>query len=164
MAACLPTFLVAAIRPFVLKELSGVFAIDFGPGATPNFMEGWRPENPEESLLFTCSGLIAVVEEKGPNFVPLSHFSVNKFLISDRLRTLVFRNIFSFHIPLDTANTIPARACLTVPLKLDEAIVERHLTMFPLAFYSTLLSTGSLMPNLGTLYLESEMSSNGCST
>jgi hypothetical protein len=126
--------LVAAVRPLRVVELSEIFAIDFGQGASPNFMEGWRPENPEEAILSTCSSLIAVVEEKGSKIVQFSHFSVKEFLISDRLQTS--GNTSYFHIPLDTAHTILARACLIVLLQLDEAIVEGHVTTFPLTFYA----------------------------
>jgi hypothetical protein len=128
--------LVAAIQPLRVEELSEIFAIDFGQGASPNFMEGWRPENPEAAILSTCSSLIAVIEEKGSKIVQFSHFSVKEFLISDRLQTSVFGNTYYFHIPLDTAHSILARACLIVLLQVDEAIVERHLTTFPLAFYA----------------------------
>ncbi len=47
--------LVAAIRPLRVEELAEIFAIDFDTDTAPNLMEGWRPENPEDALLFACS-------------------------------------------------------------------------------------------------------------
>jgi len=54
--------MVAAVRPLRVEELAEIFAIDFGPNATPNLVPGWRPENPAEAVLSTCSSLIAIVD------------------------------------------------------------------------------------------------------
>jgi len=99
-------------------------------------MEGWRPENPEEAVLSTCSTLIAVIEDKGSKIVQFSHFSVKEFLTSDRLRTSDNGNIRPYHIPLDAAHTILAQACLTVLLQLDENVDKKRLATFPLALYA----------------------------
>jgi len=54
--------MVAAVRPLRVEELAEIFAIDFGPNAAPILVEGWRPENPAEAVLSTCSTLIAIVD------------------------------------------------------------------------------------------------------
>ena len=129
--------LVAAIRPLHVEELAEIFAIRFDLGATHTFMEGWRPENPEEAILSACSTLIAVIDnEKGSKIVQFSHFSVKEFLVSERLRTFEVGNIRDFHIHLDAAHTILAQACLTVLLQLDEKMDKKRIATYPLALYA----------------------------
>jgi len=129
--------LVAAIRPLRVEELAEIFAIDFDQDAGSNFVEAWRPEIPEEAMLSACSILIVVIDgNEGSRIVQFSHFSVKEFLTSDRLWTSEVRNIARFHIPPNTANTILARACLTVLLQLDENAGKKRLATFPLAFYA----------------------------
>jgi hypothetical protein len=128
--------LVAAIRPLHAGELAEIFAINFDADSGPNLMEGWRPENPEEAVLSTCSTLIAVIEDQGSQMVQFSHFSVKEYLVSDRLRTSDVGNIRLYHIPLRDAHTTLARACLTVLLQLDANADKKRLATFPLAFYA----------------------------
>jgi ankyrin repeat protein len=129
--------LVAAIRPLYVEELAEIFAIEFDQDAARNLTEGWRPENPEEAVLSACSTLIAVIDNnKGSKIVQFSHFSVKEFLTSDRLRRSEVGSICHYHIPLNSAHTILAQACLTVLLKLDEKIDKKRLGTFPLAFYA----------------------------
>jgi hypothetical protein len=130
--------LVAAIRPLHVEELSELFAIEIDQDDASNVMEGWRPENPEEAILSACSTLIAIIDDdEGSKIVQFSHFSVKEFLTSDRLRTSEVGNIRQFHIPLDAAHTILARACLAVLLQLDETTIDKEqLEMFSLALYA----------------------------
>jgi len=128
--------LVAAIRPLHVEELAEIFTIEFDAEAGPILSEGWRPENPEEAILSACSTLIAIIEDKGSEIVQFSHFSVKEFLTSDRLLTSEVGSIRHYHIPLDAAHTVLARACLTVLLQLDEKVDKRRLATFPLALYA----------------------------
>jgi ankyrin repeat protein len=128
--------LVVAIRPLRVEELAELFAIEFDTDAVPNLKEGWRPENTEDAVLSACSTLIAVIENEGSKIVQFSHFSVKEYLTSDRLRTSEIGNLQHYHIPLDAAHTILARACLTVLLQLDENVDKKCLETFPLAFYA----------------------------
>ena len=129
--------LVAAIRPLHVEELAELFAIEIDQAAAPNVTEGWRPENPEEAILSACSTLIAIIDDdQGSKIVQFSHFSVKEFLTSDRLRISDVGSICHYHIPLDAAHNILARACLTVLLQLDEGIDKGRLVTFPLAFYA----------------------------
>jgi hypothetical protein len=125
-----------AIRPLRVEELAELFAIEFDRDVGPNLREGWRPENAEDAVLSACSTLIAVIESMGSKVVQFSHFSVKEYLTSDRLRTSEIGNIRHYHIPLDAAHTILARACLTVLLQLDESVDKKRLEEFPLAFYA----------------------------
>jgi hypothetical protein len=97
-------------------------------------MENWRPENPEEAILSTCSTLISVIEDESSRIIQFSHFSVKEFLTSDRLRTSDIAS--DYYIPLDSAHTILARACLAVLLQLDDTVDKERLKMFPLAIYA----------------------------
>jgi ankyrin repeat protein len=124
--------LVVAIRPLRVEELAELFAIEFEGDAGPNLKDGWRPEDPEDAVLSACSTLITVIENKGSKIVQFSHFSVKEYLTSDRVRTSIGR----YHIPLDAAHTILARACLTVLLQLDEDVDKKRLEGFPLALYA----------------------------
>jgi len=128
--------LVGAIRPLRVEELSEIFAINFDADSSPDLKEGWRPENPEEAVLSTCSTLITVIENKGSKIVQFCHFSVKEYLTSDRLRTSDVRNIGLYYIPLDAAHTFLARSCLAVLLQLDETVNKNRLATFPLAFYA----------------------------
>ena len=128
--------LVGALRPLRAEELAELFAIDFDQDPISNFMEGWRPENPEEAVLSTCSTLISIIDDKGGRIVQFSHFSVKEFLTSDRLRTSEVGNIRDYYIPLDAAHTTLARACLAVLLQLDENVDKERLGTFPLALYA----------------------------
>jgi ankyrin repeat protein len=129
--------LVAAIRPLHVEELAELFAIEIDQGSAPNINEGWRPENPEEAILSPCSTLIAIIDDdQGSKIVQFSHFSVKEFLTSDRLRISEVGSIHHYHIPLEGAHTILARACLMVLLQLDEGIDKERLAGFPLAFYA----------------------------
>jgi hypothetical protein len=128
--------LVGAIRPLRVEELAEIFAINFEADSPPDLMEEWRPENPEEAVLSTCSTLVTVIEDKGSKIVQFCHFSVKEYLTSDRLRTSDVGNIGLYYIPLDAAHTILARSCLAVLLRLDENVDKKRLATFPLAFYA----------------------------
>ena len=47
--------LVAAVRPLRVEELAEIFSIEFGSNVALNFVEDWRPEDPEEAVLSACS-------------------------------------------------------------------------------------------------------------
>ena len=125
--------LVAAVRPLRAEELGEIFAIDFEQDVVCNVMVGWRPDNPEEAVLSTCSTLITVIEDKGSRTIQFCHFSVKEFLTSDRLRTSEVGSIRDYHIRLDSAHTLFARACLAVLLESD---VDHRVETFPLALYA----------------------------
>jgi hypothetical protein len=80
--------------------------------------------------------LISVVEEDGSQVVQFSHFSVKEFLTSSRLAGSS-ANVSRFHILLETAHTILAKACLGVLLRLDEHVDVYNIeNSFPLARYA----------------------------
>jgi len=128
--------MVAAIRPLGVGELAELFAIDFGRSDVPNLIAGWRPENPEEAVLSTCSTFITIIDDKGSKIVQFSHFSVKEFLTSDRLQLSSVGNIHQYYIPLEPAHAILARACVTILLQVDEEQDEGRFRALPLGSYA----------------------------
>jgi len=132
--------LIAAIRPLRVEELAEILAIEAGFDTT-YFVKGWRPQNPEEAILYLCSTLVTFVEgDGGSKIVQFSHFSVQEFLTSDRLRCSEVRTIRLYYVPLDAAHTFLAQACLTVLLHLGETMGDKRqvkrVAPFPLASYA----------------------------
>jgi Ankyrin repeats (3 copies) len=128
--------LIAAIRPLRVEELTEIFAIQFDSKVGPKLVEGWRPVDPEAAVLFACSSLISTVDIEDSRIVQFSHFSVKEFLTSDRLAFSNIENISHYYIPLESAHTTLAQACLTVLLQLDDKSDKKRLGTFPLAFYA----------------------------
>ena len=142
--------MVAALRPLRVEELAEIFAIEIGPNAAPNLVEDWRPENPAEAVLSTCSTLITIIDfddnddsdlghdlDKGSKIVKFSHFSVKEFLTSDRLQTSNVGDIRPYYTALEPAHLILAQACMTVLLQLVEKEDEERFRALPLASYAT---------------------------
>jgi hypothetical protein len=128
-----------AVRPLRVVELAEVLAIDFGTvagGGTSKLNTDWRWEDQEQAVLSTCSSLIAVVDEDGDQIVQFSHFSVKEFLTSPRLAGST-ADVSCFHILLEPAHTILAKACLGVLLRLDDCVDKSDTEdSFPLARYA----------------------------
>ena len=116
--------LTVAVRPLRVAELAEVLAVDFGTaacGGTSKLNSDWRWEDQQQAVLSTCSSLISIVDENGAQVVQFSHFSVKEFLTSSRLANSS-PNVSRFHILLEPAHTILAKACLGVLLRLDETV------------------------------------------
>jgi ankyrin repeat protein len=131
--------LTVAIRPLRVTELAEVLAVDFGTatsGGASKLNTDWRWEDQEQAILSTCSSLVAVVDDDGSEVVQFAHFSVKEFLASSRL-AISSADVSRFHIPLEPAHTILAKACLGVLLRLvDRADGDTVETSFPLAQYA----------------------------
>jgi len=128
--------MVAAFRPLRVEELAELFAIEFGANNMPNLVAGWRPENPEEAVLSTCSSFIAIIDDQDSKIVQFSHFSVKEFLTSNRLQLSNDWNIRQYYIPLEPAHAILARACVTVLLQVDKDQEEKQFRALPLVSYA----------------------------
>jgi len=130
--------LVVAIRPLRVQELAEVLAVDFDDGeGTANLNPSWRWEDHEQALLSSCSSLISNVENVAVDsglhsdnddiqndsslVVQFSHFSVKEFLTSPRLAS-PNRDVSHYHILLEPAHTVMARACLGVLLRLEDGV------------------------------------------
>jgi ankyrin repeat protein len=131
--------LAVAVRPLRVAELAEVLAVDFGTGAcggTSKLNPDWRWDDQQQAVLSTCSSLVSIVDEKGFQVVQFSHFSVKEYLMSPRLADSS-ANVSRFHILLEPAHTILAKACLGVLLRLDEQVREYNVDKkFPLGRYA----------------------------
>jgi ankyrin repeat protein len=129
--------LVAAVRPLQVEELAEVLAVDFDASAEgmPKLNPAWRWEDQEEAVMSACSSLVIVVKDEDSRIVQFSHFSVKEYLTSDRLAESS-RDVSRYHIPLESAHTILAQACLGVLLRLDDRIDRDTIKDFPLAKYA----------------------------
>ena len=109
--------LTVAVRPLRVAELAEVLAVDLrtaSGGGTSILNTDWRWEDQQEAVLSTCSSLISVVDEyNGAQVVQFSHFSVKEFLTSSRIGGSS-ADVSRFHIFLEPAHTILAKACLGV--------------------------------------------------
>lgn len=128
-----------AVRPLRVAELAEVLAIDFRTvvgGEASKLNTDWRWEDQEQAVLSTCSSLIAVVDEDGDQVIHFSHFSVKEFLTSPRLADST-ADVSCFHILLEPAHTILAKACLGVLLQLEDRVYKSDIEdSFPLARYA----------------------------
>jgi ankyrin repeat protein len=131
--------LTVAVRPLRVAELAEVLAVDFGTasrGGRSKLNTDLRWEDHEEAVLSTCSSLISVVDEYGDQVVQFSHFSVKEFLTSSRIAGSS-ADVSRFHIILEPAHTIVAKACLGVLVRLGELVDEDNVKdKFPLARYA----------------------------
>ena len=131
--------LTVAVRPLRVAELAEVLAVDFETsscGGTSILNTDWRWEDQQEAVLSTCASLVSVVDEKGSQIVQFSHFSVKEFLTSSRIASSS-SDVSRFHILLEPAHTILAKACLGVLLRLGELVDEDNVKdKFPLARYA----------------------------
>ena len=125
----------AASRPLRVKELAEFLAFDFDAGSTSTFLEDWRPEDPGQAVLYTCSSLLAVVDVDGSQVIQFAHFSVKEYLMSNRLAKAA-DSISRFHVSMTAAHTLVVRACLGFLLHLGEDITKDILETFPLAEYA----------------------------
>jgi hypothetical protein len=123
-----------ASRPLHTKELAEFLAFDFNAGRIPIFREGWRPEDPLEAVLSTCSTLLSLVKVNDSAVIQFSHFSVKEFLMSTRFAEKCDAISCRYHVFMIPVHSIVAQACLGALLHLDENITS--LDKFPLAGYA----------------------------
>jgi ankyrin repeat protein len=125
--------IVVARRPLLVEELARFLTFKSEEGGSLTFEENWRPENPRDMVLSTCSSLIAVVDVKGSAVIQFSHFSVKEYLTSNRIaKGLVSR----YYIPLESAHLFVTQACLALLIQLDEHVTRNSIEKFPLARYA----------------------------
>ena len=117
--------LTVARRPLRIEELAEVLALDFDEAkdGIPELKEDWRWEDQKETVLSTCSSLIAIVDDGHHSVVQFSHFSVKEYLTSDRLATSG-TDISLFHIPPELAHTVFVKACLGVLLQSENGVAN----------------------------------------
>jgi len=123
---------VVALRPLRVEELAEFLAFEFEDGGSPIFQADCSPEDPRDAVLYTCSSLISVVDDRGYTIVQFSHFSVKEYLTSMRITE---GRVPRHHTPLEPAHFLVTRTCLSILLQLDDEITE-HMEDFPLVKYA----------------------------
>ena len=136
-------FVAVASRPLRVDELAELLAFDFKAGSIPIFHEYWRPRDPVEAVQWTCSSLLAIVEEHdvygypSGKVIQFSHFTVKEFLTSSRLAEASDSISRRYHVSMTPAHTLAAQACLGILLHLDKDVVTSDsLQKWPLAEYA----------------------------
>jgi hypothetical protein len=124
-----------ALRPLRVEELAEFFALDFDSGSIPNFNPTWRPENPRDAVLSTCSSLLVVVDVGDSQVIQFSHYSVKEFLTSDRIAK-AGGTVARFEVLIEPAHTAFVQACLAILLKLSPNSNKNTIKSIPLAHYA----------------------------
>ena len=86
-------YLLVAVRPLRLEELSELLAVKFDAvsGEIQEYRAAWGLEDHTQVVLSACSSLVTIVNDSWPNrkVIQFSHFSVKEFLMSDRLTSML---------------------------------------------------------------------------
>ena len=124
--------IVVAHHPLRVEELADFLSFK-SEGGSLTFQGDWRPENPRDMVLSTCSSLIAVVNVDGSPVIQFSHFSVKEYLTSNRIAE---GRVSRYYIPLEPAHLFITQASLSFLLQLDEDLTRAAVKEFPLALYA----------------------------
>ena len=127
--------LVVARFPLRVDELAEFLAFKSEAGGNLTFDGNWRPENARDTVLSTCSSLIAIVNVYGLPLIQFSHFSVKEYLTSSRIAE--GGRVSRYYIPLEPAHLFVAQACLSFLLQLDRHVTKTSIGGFPLAWYAS---------------------------
>jgi ankyrin repeat protein len=125
--------IVVARRPLRVEELAEFLAFNSDTGGSLTFQRDWRPENPRDTVLSTCSSLISIVYVDGSAVMQFSHFSVKEYLTSSRIAE---GRVSRYYIPLEPAHIFVTQACLSVLLEIDDHVTRSVIDEFPLARYA----------------------------
>ena len=131
--------IVVACRPLRVEELAEFLAFKSGEGGRLTFEEDWRPEDPRDTVLSTCSSLITVVNVNGSAVIQFSHFSVKEYLTSTRIAEGC---VSRYSIALEPAHLFVTQACLSFLLQLNKHVTKEHIKDSPLARYAGQYWTG----------------------
>jgi ankyrin repeat protein len=125
--------IVVARRPLRVAELAEFLAFKSGEGGWLTFEEEWRPEDPRDMVLSTCSSLITVVNVDDSAVIQFSHFSVKEYLTSTRIAEGA---VSRYWIALEAANLFVTQACLSFLIQLDKQVTKEDILDSPLALYA----------------------------
>ena len=125
--------IVVARRPLRVEELAEFLAFRSEAGGSLTFEGSWRPENPRDAVLSTCSSLITIVNVDGSSVMQFSHFSVKEYLTSSRIAEGC---VSRYHISPEPAHIFITQACLSFLLQLDKHVTKKIVEELPLARYA----------------------------
>lgn len=128
------TWLVYSKRPMSVSELAEASVIDIASTTIQPFEIDERLFNPK-SILEILSGLISLIRPKtGPKVIRLAHFSVEEYLVSERIKT---SPASPFQLSFDPAVQKLAAGCLYYLLSSDVHNERRKRPLkFPLLKYA----------------------------
>ena len=125
--------IVVAQRPLRVEELAEFLAFKSEAGGSLTFEGSWRPENPRDAVLSTCSSLITIVNVDGSSVMQFSHFSVKEYLTSSRIAE---GRVSRYYISPEPAHIFITQACLSFLLQLDKHVTKKIMRELPLARYA----------------------------
>lgn len=125
--------IVVACRPLLVEELAGFLTFKSEEGGSLTFEQDWRPENPRDMVLLTCSSLIAIVNVEGSPVIQFSHFSVTEYLTSTRIAK---GRVSRYYIPLEPSHLFVTQACLVILIQLNEHVTKTSIKELSLAKYA----------------------------
>ena len=125
--------ITVASRPLRVEEVAEFLAFDFEDGAVPRYDPIWRPEDPGDAVLSTCSSLLAIVDVQGSKVIQFSHYSVKEFLTSDRITG---KSVSRYHVLMPPAHSTMLQVCLTVLLNLNHDANKETIKDIPLSLYA----------------------------
>ncbi|EMD34691.1 hypothetical protein CERSUDRAFT_67130 [Gelatoporia subvermispora B] len=131
--------LTVCTRPLYIMELADILAVDVDSGNVPQLVATSRPSNPGPAVLSLCSTLVVI--HPSTTAVQFAHFSVQEYLLSERLACELDLSLRQFHIVERHAHATIAKACLGVLLHLcagDKSSAQYTFFESPLARYSAL--------------------------
>ena len=126
--------IVVARRPLRVEEVAEFLAFKSERGGSLTFDGKWRPENARDTVLSTCSSLIAIVNVDGLPVIQFSHFSVKEYLTSSRIAE--GGRVSRYYIPLESAHLFVTQASLSFLLQLDKHVTKTSIKEFPLVQYA----------------------------
>ena len=125
--------IVVARRPLRVEELAEFLAFKSETEGGLTFEGSWRPENPRDMVLSTCSSLVTIINVDGSPVMQFSHFSVKEYLTSSRISV---GRVSRYYIPLEPAHLFLTQACLSILLELDKDLTKKCIEEYPLAQYA----------------------------
>ena len=137
LSTCSSLISVVDEQADVLSTRSGSISVVDEQADILSIRSGSIPVVDEQAdVLSTRSSLIPVVDEHGGQVVQFSHFSVKEYLTSSRIAGSS-GDVSRFHIFLEPAHTILAKACLGVLMRLGKLVDNVNVDdKFPLARYA----------------------------
>ena len=127
-----------ACRPLRVEELAEFLAFKSEAGGSPTFDRNWPLQDRIDTVMSTCSSLLAVVDEYDSQVMQFSHFTVKEYLTTRIMKDRVPERVSRYHImdPPKPAHTFVTQACLSVILQLDNNLTYESIKELPLARYA----------------------------
>jgi ankyrin repeat protein len=126
--------IVVARRPLLVEEIAEFLAFKSEKGGKLTFEGDWRPEDPRDMVLSTCSSLVTVINVDGSQVIQFSHFSVKEYLTSKRIAES--DRVSRYSTPLESAHLFVAQSCLSILLQLEKNLTKKSIDNYPLALYA----------------------------